>query len=256
MNTIKSVLAAVLLAAFAVPAHSTGSVYISSTQYHAGASGTLSVRPGESFAYSLSGTWVGLALLQYSQNGSDNWQTLVSSGGLSGRGNSGGTVSGVYEPASAGNYRWFGSSWTSGGFVFSLNDRDDFVQEVINKKGQQALVINDDTITTPNALTVSSNATVSGTLAVTGAVTQSGLLTVSSITVTNLATLKNATLTAGTITVSTSATSGGSLCLAGTFQSLPASGYAKGCFAYQLSNDTPYISTEAVSNAGSWKALY
>ena len=84
--------------------------------------------------------------------------------------------------------------------------------------------------------------TIAGTSSLTGAVSIVGAQTV--------------VATGGAITVSTSATSGASLCMAGSFQSLPSSGYSKGCFAYQLSNDTPYVSTATVTNTGHWKALY
>lgn len=58
------------------------------------------------------------------------------------------------------------------------------------------------------------------------------------------------------VAVSTSITSGFSIGLGGAAESLPTSGYAEGVFFYQRSNRTAYISTEAVTNAGSWKALY
>jgi len=64
------------------------------------------------------------------------------------------------------------------------------------------------------------------------------------------------TSSGGAVSVSTSATSAVSICLAGAFQTLPTSGYAKGCFAYQLSDATPYVSTMTVTEAGDWKALY
>lgn len=60
----------------------------------------------------------------------------------------------------------------------------------------------------------------------------------------------------GVVTVSTSATSSASICLAGNFQTLPTTGYAKGCFAYQLSDNTAYVSTQTVVGSQSWKALY
>jgi len=58
------------------------------------------------------------------------------------------------------------------------------------------------------------------------------------------------------IKVSSATTSGVSLCLAGAFQTLPTSGYDKGCFAYQNSDNIAYISTETVTAASSWKALW
>ena len=58
------------------------------------------------------------------------------------------------------------------------------------------------------------------------------------------------------VAVATSATSGTSMCIAGAFQTLPTSGWAEGCFAYQLSDKTPYIATQTVVISQSWKALY
>lgn len=64
------------------------------------------------------------------------------------------------------------------------------------------------------------------------------------------------TFTGSTVSVSSSATSGLSMCLAGAFESLPTTGYGEGCFAYQNSDNTLYVSTEAVSVSGSWKAVW
>ena len=58
------------------------------------------------------------------------------------------------------------------------------------------------------------------------------------------------------VVVSTATTSTVSLCLAGAYETLPTSGYLKGCFAYQNSNNVAYISTETVSKAESWKPLW
>lgn len=59
----------------------------------------------------------------------------------------------------------------------------------------------------------------------------------------------------GKIIVSTSTTSNASICLAGAFQTLPTTGYAKGCFAFQLSDSKAYVSTETVVGSQSWSAL-
>jgi hypothetical protein len=58
------------------------------------------------------------------------------------------------------------------------------------------------------------------------------------------------------VTISSSVTSGVSMCFAGAHQTLPTTGWARGCFAYQLSDNTPYVSTETVTISQSWKALY
>lgn len=68
--------------------------------------------------------------------------------------------------------------------------------------------------------------------------------------------LKTGSDMTGKLTVSSSTTSGFSVCQAGAFVTLPTSGYAEGCSAYQVSDHTLYISTEAVSKAASWKAIW
>lgn len=64
------------------------------------------------------------------------------------------------------------------------------------------------------------------------------------------------TVTGYTVTVSSSATSTLGLCLAGAFQTLPTTGYAEGCIAYQNSDNKVYVATETVAAAGSWAALH
>ena len=64
------------------------------------------------------------------------------------------------------------------------------------------------------------------------------------------------TVVGGTSQVSTSTTSGYSLRNAGAYVTLPTSGLAEGTFAYQVSDHTLYVSTEAVSKAQSWKAVW
>lgn len=176
MKMIKTFLAAALTFA-ASQAVALGGISISTTQFHSGASPVLLLRAGESATYSLSGTWVGLTRLEKSLDGT-NYFSVVSSGALSGGGNSGGTVSGTVYADAQEFYRFFASSWTSGGFVYALADADDAVQEFLNHKKQVALAINDDSITTSNAVTISSNLVVSGTLS------QSGLVALSSAALT------------------------------------------------------------------------
>ncbi|MBU2572697.1 MAG: hypothetical protein KKH28_01285 [Elusimicrobia bacterium] len=62
--------------------------------------------------------------------------------------------------------------------------------------------------------------------------------------------------TVGEVRTSTSTTSTLGLCLAGAFQDLPTSGYKKGCIAYQISNETLYVSTETVATTYSWKPVW
>jgi hypothetical protein len=60
----------------------------------------------------------------------------------------------------------------------------------------------------------------------------------------------------GIVNVSTATTSSVHLCLAGAFDTLPTSGYNKGCMAYQNSDNTLYVSTETVVSANSWKPVW
>jgi hypothetical protein len=60
---------------------------------------------------------------------------------------------------------------------------------------------------------------------------------------------------AGTIQVSSTTTSSTHICIAGAFDTLPISGYNKGCIAYQNSDNTLYVSTEDVVGIESWKPL-
>ena len=64
------------------------------------------------------------------------------------------------------------------------------------------------------------------------------------------------TVTAATVKVSSSATSTAHGFFAGFFETLPTSGYEEGTIAYQGSDNTLYISTNAVTEAGSWAALH
>jgi hypothetical protein len=64
------------------------------------------------------------------------------------------------------------------------------------------------------------------------------------------------TVVGNVITVSSAATSSLGICFAGAFATLPTTGYAEGCLAYQGSDNKVYVATETVSVAGSWAALH
>jgi len=86
-----------------------------------------------------------------------------------------------------------------------------------------------------------------------------GTFSASTTTLTNLLTSGSlatgaATFTAGTVSVSTATSSTSSLCFKGSYATLPTSGVAEGCLAYQVSDHKLYISTIAVTNAGCWAA--
>lgn len=88
------------------------------------------------------------------------------------------------------------------------------------------------------------------------------VLSTQSLTVANLTATYNVsaatasfTATGGAVKVSSSATSGVALGLCGAFQTLPTSGYPKGCLAIQLSDLKLYLSTNPVTEAGSWQSV-
>ncbi|HOX23648.1 MAG TPA: hypothetical protein PLL10_09300, partial [Elusimicrobiales bacterium] len=60
----------------------------------------------------------------------------------------------------------------------------------------------------------------------------------------------------GEVRVSTATTSSASLCLAGTFQTLPTTGWNEGCIAWQLDDHKVYVATQTVVAVDSWKALW
>ena len=82
---------------------------------------------------------------------------------------------------------------------------------------------------------------VPGTLIVTGATTHTGAVA-----------NNGGSTTIGTVAISSSATSGFSIGFCGGFQSLPTSGYAKGCIVLQGSDNAVYVATATVTNVGHW----
>ncbi|MBI4803305.1 MAG: hypothetical protein HY796_12360 [Elusimicrobia bacterium] len=60
----------------------------------------------------------------------------------------------------------------------------------------------------------------------------------------------------GTVNISTAATSAMNLCLVGAVDTLPTTGYSKGCLAFQSTDNTLYVSTETVVAAWSWKPVW
>lgn len=58
------------------------------------------------------------------------------------------------------------------------------------------------------------------------------------------------------ISVATTATSNYFFNIAGSFQTLPTSGYEEGTMVYQVSDHTVYISTETVTKTKSWKSVW
>jgi hypothetical protein len=68
--------------------------------------------------------------------------------------------------------------------------------------------------------------------------------------------LKTGDVITGTVQISSSTTSTSYMCIAGAFDTLPTSGYNKGCIAYQNSDNTLYVSIENVVSANSWKPVW
>ncbi len=135
---------------------------------HSQASNPLLVFGGETFTYSVSGTWVGEVKLQKSLNGSDYQNFLVISSSFSTTPALTGTVFADVALGRTAYYRVYASTYTSGTIVTSLTDANDLVRVERNFKGVENLKFYDDGLVVP------------GTLAVTGAVSLSGALATTS----------------------------------------------------------------------------
>jgi len=59
-----------------------------------------------------------------------------------------------------------------------------------------------------------------------------------------------------TATSNSTATANGSMCIAGSFASLPTAGFQRGCLAYQVSDNTLYVSTKIVTALDAWKPVW
>ena len=182
---------------------------------HSTAGTPLLVFGGESLTFTVSGTFSGTVYVQRSDNGSDYRNTSVYFSGVN---LSSSAV--IYATGQLGKpeyYRVYCSTHQSGTIVTALADVNDQVRTFPNLKGVTALEIDDDGIQIP------------GTLSVVGA--ESHL---------------------APVMVSTSATSGFSIGFCGAFQSLPTSGYAKGCIVLQGSDNAVYVATATVTNVAHW----
>jgi fibronectin-binding autotransporter adhesin len=82
-------------------------------------------------------------------------------------------------------------------------------------------------------------ATLSGTLEVTGATTLTGAVTSGKLSVTGASTV-----------------AGASSCLGGAVDELPVTGFGPGCFVWNTADSTVYVSTQTITEAGDWKALW
>lgn len=120
------------------------SATISSTTFVSGIarSDVLILNPNESLTYTLTGNATGVMQLQKSLDGS-NYTTIISS-----TNNSGGTLTGVdYSQQVTSFYRWSASTMTgSGSFTVTLDDNDDFVNQISNNKKVSSVQFYDDTV--------------------------------------------------------------------------------------------------------------
>lgn len=103
----------------------------------------LLLQPKESLTYTLTGTFTGTAVLERSFDGT-NYEIVLSSVN-----NSNATKTGkVFSDDRTTYYRWRGSTITAGSFGFKLQDDDNFVSEVKNRKGDQLIQYNDESVIT------------------------------------------------------------------------------------------------------------
>jgi len=98
------------------------------------AGGVLSVKVGDSFTYSVSGTFVGTWVLQSSTDGVSTWQTVAT-----GTGAGSGTVLAESRGSNQLAYRMYCSAYTSGTIVTTMTDETGYitpVDEFKNKNGK------------------------------------------------------------------------------------------------------------------------
>ncbi len=222
MKTIKLlgriVLAAAFLLSSSLPAHAdTASKSFTAT----GAGSSIMLYNGDSFTYSVSGTFVGTVIVERSFDGTNYTPTVVTST-TSASGQIIGDGSGR-QPL----YRFRCTAYTSGTIVTSITGNDDPVQAVRNHKGAVVLQVND------HSVAVTGNISASGTLVNTGNVTNSsntyfgtgaGISTMTSAGVANLSSLAVAgaaavtgTATLGTTNISKTLTTSGAGGIANTY---------------------------------------
>lgn len=111
-----------------------------------GAGNEFTINNGQSFTYSVSGTFVGTVELKRSVNGPDGpWVTILST-----TGSASGTIPCEEKPAA--RYRFDCDAYTSGTIVTSLADVvTEAMKEYVNTDGTPVLQINEQGISTPQA---------------------------------------------------------------------------------------------------------
>lgn len=106
-----------------------------------GAGPLFKARKGESFTYSVSGTFTATVLLRKSTNGGLTWENVVSATGA---------ASGTINVDNEAHYQFFCSAFTSGTVVTSIADvSTDAIREWQNADGLSVLKITDQGIETP-----------------------------------------------------------------------------------------------------------
>ena len=129
---------------------------------HSEASDVLLVYGGESFTYSVSGTFVGVVKLQRSLN-AKSWENfLVIPSSFSTSPALTGTIQADAGKGQRVYYRVYASTHTSGSIVTALVDVNDLVSESVNHKGAPNLQLYDDGVVVP------------GTFGVTGVLSANG----------------------------------------------------------------------------------
>lgn len=150
MNHIKA-LVLVIASAFCQIAHA--ATVSKSFTTHSSGSAALYVRPGDSFSYSVSGTFVGTVVLQKSRDGA-NFSQVGSA--ITGAASS--TIKNDSGAAYA--FRVYCSTHTSGTIVTSLTDDSNLVQHFKAKSGAAVLSLYDDGVIIPGNLSVTGTVTI------------------------------------------------------------------------------------------------
>lgn len=140
-----------------------------SASFTATGNGTaFSVRVGDKFTYSVSGTFVATVVLEKSETAGSSWATVINTATAA----DSGTL--VAEGKTVGahvQYRYRCSAFTSGTAVCALADATQTIQEFKDQNGTVIFRLTEAGVEVPGTLAVTGAATVGGTLGVTGATT-------------------------------------------------------------------------------------
>lgn len=134
-------------------------VTISKSFTATGTGAALAVLSGESFSYSVSGTFVGTVVLESSSDGGQNWVAV-----LSATGSASGTLPNLTSKQVI--YRFECTAYTSGTVVTSVADADYEVYSFKDKHGTAVFTVNKNGVSVPGTFSVTGASTLTGDVAV------------------------------------------------------------------------------------------